>query len=258
MSNIFDRPNVHSLADQGLFMPEQGSAAWLAGRVGRITGSKGSDLFFDFKQESDWDDVLESWFTDKPKVFDQLAKDRMAWGSKHEDSGVAVIMDTIPNSHFFECPQIIINDVYAVSPDGALIVENEDGTHKEHLNIEIKCPARYSRDGKMQTNDEMKEYLETQWKQPKSYYMTQIHQEMAGQKANETLFVAWTPTMTRMWRIPFDKSYWNLCLEVFENFRSKDRIPFEVMYSKIDRLKRRSWGVANVPIWKDVYHTSNI
>jgi len=45
-----------------------------------------------------------------------------------------------------------------------------------------------------------------------------------------------------------------LCLEVFENFRKKN-VPYDVMKSKVDTLKRRSWGVSNVPIWKDIHHT---
>jgi len=67
----------------------------------------------------------------------------------------------------------------------------------------------------------------------------------------------WTPLMTRMWKINFDQEYWDLCLEVFENFRLKN-IPFDVMYSKIDSLKGRSFGIANVPIWKEVHHESSI
>ena len=250
--------NIYSLESQGLRMPEQGTQEWLDGRKGRITGSKPSSLWFSFKQESDWDEILEDWFGDKKKEFDATSIKRMAWGSKHEDTAVNVIVDTIPNSHFFECPQININDVYAVSPDGALIVlEDDQETPKWHCNIEIKCPGRFSQDGKEQSPEKMKAYLMKKWKRPASYYMTQIHQEMVGQKVNETLFVVWTPLMTRMWKIKFDQEYWDLCLEVFENFRLKN-VPFEVMYSKIDSLKGRSFGISNVPIWKDVHHESSI
>lgn len=242
MSNIFERPNFHSLASQGLSMPEQGTQEWLDGRKGRITGSKPSSLFFDFKQPSDWDAILDKWFGDSVEDFDQLARDRMQWGSTHEDTAVGVIMDHFPTAHFYECAQININDVYAVSPDGAMIVFNEDGTEQEHFNVEIKCPGRYGKGG-VQTPQQMAEYLEKKWQAPAYYYMTQVHQEMAGQNAAQTLFVAWTPTRTRMWRIPFDKPYWELCLEVFENFRKKD-VPFDVMYSKVKKLARRSRGVA--------------
>ena len=250
--------NIYSLESQGLRMPEQGSQEWLDGRKGRITGSKPSSLFFSFKTESDWDDIWNKWFSDVPEQFDQVSKDRMAWGSKHEDSAANVILDSIPNSHFFECPQLNINEVYAVSPDGALIVLGEDNvTPKWHWNVEIKCPGRYSKGGKENSAEEMKEYLTKNWKSPASYYMTQIHQEMVGQNAEETLFVVWTPIMTRMWRIKFDQEYWDLCLEVFENFRCKN-VPFKVMFYKIDLLKRRSYGVANVPLWKEIHHESCI
>jgi len=243
MSNIFERPNFHSIAAQGLSKPEQGTQAWLDGRKGRITGSKPGNLFFDFKQESDWDEILEQWFGDAVEDFDAISRERMDWGSLHEDTAVGVIMDTFPTAQFFECPQINIDDVYAVSPDGALLVLHEDGTHKEHLNVEIKCPGLYGKGGK-QTPEQMKAMLQKKWKFPAYYYMVQIHLEMVGQNAQETLFVAWTPLLTRMWRISFDREYWNVCLEVLENFRKKD-VPFDVMYAKVQKLVRLSRRVAS-------------
>lgn len=253
--------NIYSLSDQGLMdAPEQGSEAWLAGRVGRITGSKPGDLYFNFKQESDWDDILEKWFSDTREEFDAVSKKRMAWGSKHEDTAVNVIVDHIPNSHFFECPQIPIDDVYAASPDGAVVVLNKAVDKQTalsasfaledvawHANVEIKCPGG----GIGKTYEEMADVVRKKWKRAAPYYMMQIHQEMAAQKTKETLFVTWTPLLTRMWRIPFDASFWNLCLEVFENFRLKN-VPFDVMFSKVQTLKRRCFGVSNVPIWKEI------
>lgn len=256
--------NIYSLRDQGLTdAPEQGSEAWLAGRVGRITGSKPGDLYFNFKQESDWDTILQKWFGDVREDFDEVALSRMAWGSKHEDTAVDVIVDHIPNSHFFECPQIPINDVYAASPDGAIVVLNKHMSKETalstnhmtledvawHANVEIKCPGG----GIGKTFEEMAEVVRKKWKRPAAYYMMQIHQEMAAQKTSETLFVTWTPLLTRMWRVPFNASFWNLCVEVFENFRLKN-VPFDVMFAKVDVLKKRCFGVANVPIWKEISH----
>lgn len=248
---------IYSLAQQGLSAPIQGSDEWLAGRKGRITGSKNGDLYFNFKQESDWDDILEKWFGDTVENFDAIAKKRMAWGSKHEDSAVQVIVDSIPNSHFFECPQIEIDEIYAASPDGAIIVlkddkDGKDGTFQKedvdwHANVEIKCPAG----GIGKTAEEMAEVVRKKWKTPAPYYMIQIHQEMAAQKTTETLFVVWTPLLTRMWRVPFNQSFWNLSVEVLENFRLKN-VSFEVMQSKINTLKARCFGVSNFPLWKEV------
>lgn len=254
--------NIYSLKDQGLEAePEQGSEAWLAGRVGRITGSKPSDLYFNFKQEADWDDILSKWFGDTREEFDQVAKNRMAWGSKHEDTAVNVIVDNIPYAHFFDCPMIRIDDVYAASPDGAIIVLNKEVSkeqvlsnkclHKSdvdwHANVEIKCPGG----GVGKSWEEMRDIVIKKWKTPAPYYMFQIHQEMAAQGVDETLFVVWTPLLTRMWRIPFNATFWNMCLEVLENFRKKD-ISFEVMKSKVDALKSRCFSVSNFPIWKEV------
>ena len=253
---------IYSLSDQGLAdAPEQGSEAWLAGRVGRITGSKPSDLYFNFKEPSDWDILLGKWFGDHREEFDDVAKSRMAWGSTHEDTAVNMIVDHIPNAHFFECPMIPIDDVYAASPDGAVIVLHEPRTKEEvlatpsltkddvawHANVEIKCPGG----GIGKTPQEMAAMVRKKWNIPAPYYMFQIHQEMAAQKVLETLFVVWTPLLTRMWRIPFNVSFWNQCLEVLENFRKKE-VPFEVMLAKVQALKKRCWGVANHPIWKEI------
>ncbi len=260
--------NIYSLAEQGLAAaPEQGTEAWLAGRVGRITGSKPGDLYFNFKQEADWDEILQKWFGNKKEDFDDVAKSRMAWGSKHEDSAVDVIVDYIENSHFFDCPMIPIDDVYAASPDGAIIVLNKPYTKEQvlkeniltskdvlwHANIEIKCPAG----GIGKTFEEMRDVILKKWNTPAPYYMIQIHMEMASQKVKETLFVVWTPLITRMWRIPFNESFWNFCLEVLENFRLQN-IPFEVMMSKVKKLKTRCFGVSNFPIWKEINHNNSI
>jgi hypothetical protein len=244
--------NIYSLKEQGIgAQPEQGSPEWLAGRIGRITGSKPSDLYFNFKCESDWDKILENWFGNKVEKFDEVSKARMAWGSKHEDTAVNVIVDSIPRSHFFECPMIPIDDVYAASPDGAIVVQNEDESTSWWANVEIKCPGG----GVGKTPEEMAAIVRKKWKTPAPYYMIQIHQEMVAQTTNETLFVVWTPLLTRMWRIPFNESFWNLCLDVLENFQVKnkdERIPYEVMQSKVQNLKSRCFGVSNFPIWKEV------
>ena len=54
-------------------------------------------------------------------------------GSKHEDTAVNMIVDHILNAHFFECPMIPINDIYAASPDGAVVVLHESRTKEQVL-----------------------------------------------------------------------------------------------------------------------------
>lgn len=252
---------IYSLSEQGLSSPEQGSQEWLDGRKGRITGSKPAALFFEFKKSEDWDLILDKWFGDTKEDFDDIALSRMAWGSQHEDTAVQVIVDNIPGSHFFECSQININDVYAASPDGSIIVLKDgceeriskSSLRKEdvewHANVEIKCPGG----GVGKTPKQMAEMVQKKWRRPASYYMMQIHQEMAAQGVDSTLFVVWTPLLTRMWRIPFNPDFWASCLEVYENFRLKN-VSFEVMHSKVQKLKRRCYGVANFPIWKEIHH----
>ena len=65
--------------------------------------------------------ILQKWLGNEKEDFDDVAFARMAWGV-NEDTAVKVIVDNIPGSHFFECPQIEINDVYAASSDGSIAV----------------------------------------------------------------------------------------------------------------------------------------
>ena len=250
-----------TLKDQNIQAPEQGSQEWLNQREGRITGSKPSNLFFQFKSEKDWDEILALWSGDTKEEFDEMSKKRMAWGSEQEETAAQAIIDNIPNSVFFDCPLMPIDDVYAASPDGALIVFNcelPDDINvltKEHIawhaNIEIKCPGKYTREGKENSPEAMKKMVQKKWKVPAFYYMIQIHMEMAAQKTKETLFVVWTPLLTRMWRIPFDMNFWQLCLDTLESFHTK-AVSSEVMCSKIDKLRRRSMAVSYHPIWKEI------
>jgi hypothetical protein len=241
--------NFHSLKDQGLANAhEQGSQAWLDGRKGRITGSKPSTLFFNFKEEKDWDIILEQWFGDKKEDFDEIALARMAHGSHFESLSVKVILDSIPFSHFYECPQIDINENYSASADGLIQVFDPNKPTNWRANVEIKCPAG----GIGNSQEKMEEILKNKWKLPASYYMVQIHLECCAQNAKETLFVCTTPLLTRMWLVKFDQEYWNLCLEVLENFRLKN-VGFEVMLSKINKLKRASFRISkSAVLFQDV------
>ena len=76
--------------------------------------------------------------------------------------------------------------------------------------------------------------------------------EMCAQNAKETLFVCTVPTLTRFWKIKFDQEYWNLCVEVLENFRLKN-VGFEVMLSKINKLKSASFRISkSAVLYQDV------
>ena len=78
---------------------------------------------------------------------------------------------------------------------------------------------------------------------------------MAAQNAKETLFVCTVPTLTRMWLVKFDQAYFNLCIEVLENFRLKN-VGFEVMLSKINKLKSASFRISkSAVLFQDVETT---
>ena len=76
--------------------------------------------------------------------------------------------------------------------------------------------------------------------------------EMCAQNVQETLFVCTVPTLTRMWKIKFDQEYWDICLDVLENFRLKN-VGFEVMLSKINKLKSASFRISkSAVLYQDV------
>lgn len=82
--------------------------------------------------------------------------------------------------------------------------------------------------------------------------MSQIHLEMVSQNVQETLFVCTVPTLTRFWKIKFDQNYWDICLEVLENFRLKN-VSFEVMLSKVNKLKSASFRISkSAVLFQDV------
>jgi hypothetical protein len=85
--------------------------------------------------------------------------------------------------------------------------------------------------------------------------MVQIMLECCAQNVKETLFVCTVPTLTRFWKIKFDQEYFNLCLEVLENFRLKN-VGFEVMLSKINKLKSASFRISkSAVLFQDVETT---
>ena len=82
--------------------------------------------------------------------------------------------------------------------------------------------------------------------------MSQIHLEMVSQNVQETLFVCTVPTLTRFWKIKFDQNYWDICLDVLENFRLKN-VSFEVMLSKVNKLKSASFRISkSAVLFQDV------
>ena len=82
--------------------------------------------------------------------------------------------------------------------------------------------------------------------------MSQIHLEMAAQNVQETLFVCTVPTLTRFWKIKFDQAYWDICIEVLENFRLKN-VGFEVMLAKVNKLKSASFRISkSAVLYQDV------
>jgi hypothetical protein len=55
-----------------------------------------------------------------------------------------------------------------------------------------------------------------------------------------------------MWKIKFDQNYWDICLDVLENFRLKN-VGFEVMLSKINKLKSASFRISkSAVLFQDV------
>lgn len=197
---------------------------------------------------------LKAWnivFGDDKEEFDQQALDRMAWGTKHEDSCVKTLLNVFPNSIFYEIP-CLTHPIYkwiAASPDGLMTI---DGVK---YNIEIKCPLsgmyEYDMDDPLRNSPKMIKKLKTK-KIPPYYYMTQIHFEMTMQKVSRTIFAMWVPGHMRLWKMEFDPVYWAITLDALDAFY-KQIIPVDILDQKMSRWIKMSQAYANkCKIWKDI------
>ena len=276
--DIESHPRYVPLTDQ----PKQGSDAWFALREGVCTGSRPSSLYFDLTSPEKWKECHEKIFGKRKEVFDERALAAMAWGSKHEDSAVEVILNTFPNAIFEETPFLAHKnyDFLAASPDGRIIVKEDDGTEWT-ANVEIKCVGTncliqtkqfqdYRAAQKALENNpndpvcqfdaeqqalKWQEYCDTKGypdmakylrkkKGPPAYYMGQIAMEMCVQREEKTLFVMWTPLLCKMHLLDFDHAYYTQTVDYIDAFR-KQLVPWHVMDAKHRAWKRTSWVVAN-------------
>ena len=273
-----NHPRFVPLTDQ----PKQGSSAWFALRNGVCTGSRPSSLYFDLTSPAKWNECHQRIFGNHKEEFDDRAKAAMAWGSKHEDSAVEVILNAIPNATFYETPFIAHPDYdwLAASPDGRITVKEDDGTEWS-ANVEIKCvgtncliktkqfqsymaaqtaledypDSPQAKAIAEQQAEEWQNFCETKGypdmekylikkKGPPSYYMSQIAMEMCVQKQEKTLFVMWTPRRCHMYMLDFDAAYYTQTVDYLDAFR-KQLVPWHVMEAKHKAWKRASWCVAN-------------
>lgn len=232
--------------------PEQGTEAWFEGRKYKMTGSKPSSIMFDCTDEEAYNKLHAQIFGDAPR--DPVSESQQAamdWGSEKEDVACAQFIKEMPGTIVFECSQIN-HPTYtwmAASPDGYIVrLEHENGVikspHKvvERAAFEIKCPGSRLRDadGKPMPDAMMKSLSKK--KNPPYYYLTQVHFEMVMLGAPITYFYMWTPWYSKVWKIHFDKVYWQETVATLKAFKEKN-IPFKQLKSKIEEWKAMSQAI---------------
>ena len=175
----------------------------------------------------------------------------MDWGSEKEEVACAEFIKQMPGTVVFECSQID-HPTYgwmAASPDGYIVcLAHENGTIKnphevvERAAFEIKCPGSRLRDaeGKPMPDAMMKALSKK--KNPPYYYLTQVHFEMVMLGTPVTYFYMWTPWYSKVWKIHFDKVYWNETVATLKAFKEKN-IPFPHLKAKIDAWKAMSQAI---------------
>ena len=233
--------------------PEQGTEEWFEGRKHKMTGSKPSSIMFDCTDEAAYNKLHAIIFGDRERdPVDESQQAAMDWGSTKEEVACAQFIKEMPGTIVFECSQIE-HPVYkwmAASPDGYIVrLAHENGVIKqphdvvERAAFEIKCPGSRMRDadGVPMPDAMMKSLMKK--KNPPYYYLAQVHYEMVMLGAPITYFYMWTPWYSKVWKIKFDKVYWEETVAVLDAFRRKE-IPFTMLYPKILAWKAMSQAIS--------------
>jgi putative phage-type endonuclease len=179
---------------------EQGSPAWLASRVGRLTASNFGAATGMNKYSSPRSLLKQMLWGE----FKGNAATR--WGSAHENTArdeyvavkrgeVGVGADPLTGVEVEEVGLMINTERCWMgnSPDGIVVLTRESGAVERGL-LEIKCPYK-------------KEFYTPDPVPP--HYYAQIQGTMGNLSLPWCEFVVWTPTGLQVTHVPFDSTFWN-------------------------------------------------
>lgn len=176
---------------------EQGTAAWLRSREGRLTGSN-------FGAAAGMNKYTSPRALLKQMLWGEFKGNAATrWGSAHEDTArdeyvVLKRSEVAAQNISVEVEQmgLVINPERSWmgnSPDGVIVLRHADGRVERGL-LEIKCPYRKT----FYTPDPVP-----------SYYFAQIQGTMGNLGLPWCDFVVWTPTGIQVTHVPFDAAFWD-------------------------------------------------
>ena len=183
---------------------EQGTAAWLESRVGRITGSNFGAAIGVNKYTSPrallkqmlWGEFKGNAATRWGSENEDVARDEYVQVKRDEIAArTPTDEDVVVGIQVEECGLVINPERpwMGNSPDGIITLTYKSGTTEKGL-LEIKCPFRKE----FYTPDPVP-----------TYYYAQIQGTMGNLGLPWCDFVVWTPTAIQVTRVPFDPTYWD-------------------------------------------------
>lgn len=246
-----DRYHITEESDWQTAFKKQRSAFWYQNRKGKITGSKTTSVVMSFGERDRKICYYETFDDQNPELArlkseeSQEEKERsqefMGWGTFNEIQAHATILRHLGASWNIEISECILSTInpppyfvqafresfkrlfniefgsdqelkqwiitaYADSPDGKLFYRNTN----TFCMIEIKtpngnrCPVPY---------EKVKYYY---------YLQMQLHlltlEEQYHTKDLFCLFVSWSPTITRIFKVMYDPLVWKLSMDLFVEF----------------------------------------
>jgi putative phage-type endonuclease len=182
---------------------EQGTAAWLQSRVGRITGSNFGAAIGVNKYTSPrallkqmlWGEFKGNAATRWGSENEDVARDEYVEVKRAEIATAPESEDAVVGIQVEECGLVINPERpwMGNSPDGIITLTYKSGASVKGL-LEIKCPYRKE----FYTPDPVP-----------TYYYAQIQGTMGNLGLPWCDFVVWTPTAIQVTRVPFDQTYWD-------------------------------------------------
>lgn len=228
----------HTLASKpapelvGFDTSPQGTDEWWNKRRNKFSGSKIANLCF-LKSQAERQVYWEEVFGLRPRPpLDAEAQARCKYGKDHEDDGVMNLLHHVKSMEMwevgFEChPQ---HDTwFGSSPDGVIF----DPTLKPPWGaLEVKCSTKRNDRGVSVPHQGIP-----------YYYMGQMHAEMKclplPQTCEWAIFVSWSESKCKCYRVDFDQNYWNLLWDVVVDFTA-NQTSWESFADKRDAMVEAS------------------
>jgi len=186
---------------------EQRTADWWKRRSGKLSGSKLSQLFF-LQSDKEWNEYRNEVFGTGPrKPLDADAMVRVKFGVDNEPNALATLLHHCQDMHAWEVGFEIhpIHTFLGSSPDGIVHWPSGGGWAA----LEIKCSTKKNAKGHSVPHVGVP-----------YYYIPQLHAEMqcAQQpgmegKCRSTIFVSYSQTITKIYRVHFNDELWAILWE---------------------------------------------